>query len=421
MASLLRVTIWSAVLTCLSGVVVEAADWPRYRGPVGLGTTVTEGLTENWESAPPREEWRESLGAGYSGIVVVGDRVVSLGATDGEEAVICLDAATGSRLWKSALGEPSEAELGDPGPRSTPAVVDGVVYAVSSRALLVALDLADGTARWQVDLQQWGPVPRFGYSVSPWVEGDLVIVEVGDQDKEPGVAAFDSATGEVRWTALGGPAGYASALAVEIGGVRQIVLSRGREVVSLSLEGEVLWRHETPPRGAIPMPVFLAPDRLFVSTADDSFGGLMIRIVAEDGSYRTEEVWSERLMRNHFNSSVVVGDHLFGFDNGTLRCLDAATGERRWARRGFGKGSVVASGDRLYVLGDDGLLALVRATGDGYQELGRLQVMTGRAWTEPSLAGGHIYLRDFDEIVSLDLRGGGPPASHPADGEEEGR
>lgn len=111
-------------------------------------------------------------------------------------------------------------------------------------------------------------------------------------------------------------------------------------------------------------------------------------------------------MRNHFNGSVEVGGYLYGFDNGTLRCLDAATGERQWAKRGFGKGSLIAAGDLLFVLGDGGTVAQVHADPAVYREAGRLQLTAGgRAWTEPSLAGGRLLVRDFDEIVSLELRG----------------
>ena len=297
-----------------------------------------------------------------------------------------------------------QAELGDGGPRSTPTVVDGVVYTTTSQALLLALDAADGARIWEKDLTEFGPPPRFGYATSALVDGRLVIVEVGDRDKAPGVVALDRASGELVWSSLEGPAGYSSAIAMEIGGVRQYVFFRraGQEAVGLSTDGDVLWRFATPEAlAAIVMPIPVPPDRVFLSTSDDSFGGHMIRIRPGTDGFTVDELWSERLMRNHFNTSVLVDGHLYGFDNGTLRCLDAATGEKRWGRRGFGKGSVVAAGDLLYVLSDAGLVALVRATPDGFEELGRRQVMEGRSWTAPSIAHGRLYLRDFDEIVSL--------------------
>ena len=273
---------------------------------------------------------------------------------------------------------------------------------------LLALQAEDGAVIWQKDLTEMGPSPRFGYAASPLIDGDAVILEVGEKDKSPGIVALDRKTGERLWSSLDGPAGYSSAIAVEIDGVRQYVAFRraGQEAVGLSTSGEILWRFPTPDAlAAIVMPIFMAPDKIFVSTSDDSFGGHMIRIVRQDGEFQSEEVWSERLMRNHFNTSVLVDGHLYGFDNGTLRCLDAASGEKRWAKRGFGKGSVVSSGGLLFVLSDAGLVALVDASPEGFEERGRSQIMEGRSWTAPSLADGRLYLRDFDEIVSLDIRG----------------
>jgi hypothetical protein len=148
-----------------------------------------------------------------------------------------------------------------------------------------------------------------------------------------------------------------------------------------------------------------------VATSDDAFGSLMLRVGHGEEGFSVEEAWSERLMRNHFNASVLVKGHLYGFDNATFRCLDAATGERLWAKRGLGKGSLIAAGDLLFVLGDAGDLALVRASPEGYRELGRTKVTEGRSWTAPSLADGRLYVRDADELVSLDVRASGSPSS----------
>ncbi len=358
-----------------------------------------------WPEDGPPVVWRRPIGGGYSAVVAVGERVYTMDADDDDEAVLCLDAATGATLWRVPVGPFVQRELDDGGPRSTPTVAGDLVVAVSSSARLVALATADGELRWQRDLTEWGPVPRYGYATSPLVDGGLVVVEAGKPEAGPGILAFDLKSGELAWGALEGPTGYASPVAAEIGGVRQVVVSRGREVAGIGLDGTLLWRHETEPRAAIPTPLFLPPDRIFVSTADDASGGQMLRVIREGDGFRVEELWSQRLMRNHFNTSVAVGGHLYGFDNGTLRCLDAATGERRWAKRGFGKGSLVAAGDLLLVLGDAGMVATVRADPAAYREGGRLQVTAGgRAWTEPSLADGRLYVRDFDEIVSLDLR-----------------
>ena len=409
-------------LLVLSARPDSGSDWPQYRGPDRLGAIRESGLLAAWDAGQPRVVWRRPIGAGYSAVTVAGGRLFTMDADAAKEAVLALDVESGATVWRVEVGAFVQAELGDGGPRSTPTVDGRVVYAVSTQARLLALATEDGRLLWEKDLRELGPVPRFHYSVSPLVDGELLILEVGEKDKSPGVTAFDKRTGQARWTALQGPAGYSSPIAVEIGGVRQYLFSRAREVVSLSPTGEILWRHPTEPKSAIPMPVFVAPDRVFVSASEDAFGGLMLRAFREGGTFRTEEVWRQRLMRNHFNTSVVVGGHLYGFDNGTLRCLDVATGERTWAKRGFGKGSLVAAGSLLYVLGDDGTVALVQAASEAYREAGRIKATTGRAWTAPSLAGGRLYIRDFDEIVSLDVRAtGAPAAGRVGVGEEEAR
>lgn len=392
----------------VSAPLALGADWPQFRGPHRAGVGGEEGLLDSWSDTQPSEVWHQPIGAGYSAVTAVGDRLYTMDADESQEHVLCLDAATGKTIWKVEVGPLVPAELGDGGPRSTPTVDGGVVFTATYQSRLLAMDAQDGSILWERDLAELGKVPRFGYSISPLIDEGRVIVEVGDAEKSPGIVALDRESGETLWSSLEGPAGYSSAVVARIHGIRQYLLFRraGQEAVALSTSGEVLWRFSTPDALAtIVVPIFVAPDRVFLSTSDDSFGGHMIRIVQEGGELRAEEVWSERLMRNHFNTSVLVAGYLYGFDNGTLRCFDAETGERCWAKRGFGKGSVVAADGLLYVLSDAGLVALVRASPEGYEELGRLQVMEGRSWTAPSIANGRLYLRDFDEIVSLDIRG----------------
>lgn len=396
-----------AVLLLLATCVAPlgAGDWPQYRGPDRSGVVADGGLLASWTEEGPTVAWRRSIGSGFSGLAVRGERLYTLEANGSEEALLAIDRRTGDTVWRTVVGETDEFFPGG-GPRSTPTVIGERLFAVSSKSRLLAVDTTSGELVWEHDLAQYGPVPRYGYSVSPLVDGDNVVVLAGDRGKGPGVIAFDRTSGDIRWQALEGPTGYSSPIVAEIGGTRQYVFSTFTGIVGLATDGTLLWQHDTGPKTALPMPVFVPPDSVFVAAADDTFGGLLIRITADGDAFRTEEVWKERLMRNHFNTSVLVDGFLYGFDNATFRCLDAENGERRWAARGFGKGSLVASGDLLFVLSDTGEVALVHATPEAYREAGRLEVMEGRSWTSPSLADGHLYVRDFDELVSLDLRSG---------------
>ena len=110
-------------------------------------------------------------------------------------------------------------------------------------------------------------------------------------------------------------------------------------------------------------------------------------------------------MKNHFNGSVAIGNHLYGFDTATLKCIEAATGKTLWAKRGLGKGSLIVANGMLIILGETGELVLAEATHEAYRELARASVLEGRSWTQPTLWQGRLYLRNHTELVSLDLRG----------------
>ena len=411
----MRITAWQlpAVLLVLASSAASApradagADWPQYRGVNRDGTSAATGLRKSWPAAGPAVVWRKPIGVGFSGISASGGRLYTMDANADSELAVCLKADTGEEIWRTPLGPRFVEEFGD-GPRSTPTVDGDLLYALSSYSKLFALKTSDGSKVWEVDLPGafGGRVPRRGAASSPLVDGGLVLVEGGGTEGKA-IQAFDKLTGATKWTSQDGSPGYASGIAVTVDGVRQEVFARtgSKDIISLTPAGQVHWKHEWVP-GVIAMPLFVPPNRIFASAADD-VGSILLEIGTKDGAPSVREVWSSRAMKNHFNSSVLAKDHIFGFDNASLKCVSAATGEQKWVQRGFGKGSLIAADGLLIVLSEQGLLALADATPEGYRERGRFQALTGKAWTSPTLAGGRLYLRDQDEIVSLDLRAAG--------------
>lgn len=408
--SLSRAVSGALALVLVTPLSAAAEDWPQFRGPRRDGISLETGILRSWAAGGPRPVWRRSIGEGFSGIAVRGDRVYTM-ALDGEnEVALCLRAADGERVWATPVGPKFLEEFGN-GPRSTPAVDGERVYALSSTGKFVALAAADGKPLWEHDLvaEYKGRVPQRGYSPSPLVDGDLVLLEVGGAEGK-GIIAFEGKTGKVRWSALESRPGYSSPIIVTVEGVKQYVFAQtgGSDVVALRSDGQVHWKF-TWPNGPIAMPVFVPPNRIFVSTAND-VGGVLIEIGkgGDGAAAAVKEVWASRDMKNHFNSSVYHQGHIYGFDNATLKAIDATTGTTRWAQRGFGKGSLVLADGLLLVLSDRGHLALVEATPEAYRELGKVQAVTGKAWTGPSVAGGKVFVRDQDEIVALDLKAAAP-------------
>lgn len=385
------------------GTAGATRDWPQFRGPQRDGRSPETGIADAWPEGGPPLVWRRPIGSGFSGVSVAGGGLFTMAAYDGKEYALRLDPATGDEVWRVAFGEVFPSEFGD-GPRSTPTVDGGRVYVLSARGRLAALAADDGKPLWQIELTEAfdAEMPRFGYAASALIEGDLLLVEAGGADGQA-FAALDKTTGETRWTALDGPAAYSSPVAATFGGVRQIVFFRrsSPEIVSLLPDGQVYWTHAGLPT-VIAMPLVVPPDGIFVSATNDAVG-FLLRVGVDDGRPKVEEAWRTQKMKNHFNASVAIDGTIYGFDNAILKSLDAATGEPGWARRGFGKGSLIEADGHLIVLADVGLVALVEANPEEYVEKGRFQATTGRAWTAPTLAGGRLYVRDLDEIASFDL------------------
>jgi len=381
----------------------SGSGWPQYRGNQRNGVAAPGGSSPVWSEGGPKVLWKLPLGSAFSQLAVSGDAVFTGTSDEEKDYLVRLDASTGKEVWRTPLGEVFVHNFGN-GPRSTPTLDGDRVYLLGAKGNLLAARADDGSPIWNVDLKErfGAEAPRFGYSGSPLVVDDLLLLEVGAKD-QGWLAALDKKTGETKWTVLSGPAGYTSSIVFEFGGVRQVVLMHGKTVTSLDLEGNVLWTYELQ-EAAIAMPLRVGDDRVFVSSMGDT-GCVMLRMTKTANGFEVEELWKNRNMRNHFNSSVVVGDHIYGFDNATLKCLSAENGELMWAKRGFGKGSIVVSGDHLLVLGDKGKVALVKADPAEYHESGSYQALEGKSWTAPSMTGGRLYIRNLTEMTCLDLRG----------------
>lgn len=402
----------SLTLALLAAGPAAALDWPQFRGVNRDGVSAETDLPRSWPAEGPRVVWKRAIGEGYSGISVVGDLLYTMDSDGTTEYVLALEAGSGKEIWRVPAGPKLVDSMGN-GPRTTPTLDGGTVYAMGSHGRLLALKAADGTKIWEVDLPQAFAAtrPNWGYSGSPLIDGDLLILEVGGKEGR-GVVAFEKATGKVRWGALDGDAAYSSPVLMTIGGIKQYVVTRraGPQTVALRPDGSVLWTHPGP-FSVIASALMIPPDKVYVSGGDDA-GAVLMRIKTEGGKAMVEELWKTRTMKNHFNSAVLVGDHIYGFDNATFKCLSVATGEQTWAFRGLGKGSLLAAdGDLLIVLSDQGTLLLVQAAPDAYTELARFQAMEGKAWTAPALANGRLYLRDNDEIVALEMKAPGASAA----------
>lgn len=413
--SMSSATARSLLILLVASGAARADDWTRFQGEQADGISRETGLSRSWPDGGPPILWRRPLGEGFSSIVTRGEHLYTLFAEGDVELAGAFRLADGVEIWRRPLGA-RFVDIWGNGPRATPAIAGDVVVVLSSYGHLAALRLADGEPVWQVKLdERFGPVlrneyssmaaegleegPFSGYCSSPLVVGDRVVVSAGAGAGRT-LVAVDRSSGETLWTALHAPLGDSSPVVREIAGERQIVVAVPGEVVGLSLVGEVLWRHpwtQTP----VALPLHLPPDRIFLS-APNEVGALLLRVRRGDDGWRTEELWRQKYMRNNWQTSIAYRGMIIGFDNATLKAL-GEDGELRWARRGLGKGTLIAADDLLFVLGDRGTLTLGEFSPEGFRQKGQVRLLTSPSWTSPVLANGKLLVRDHREMICLDV------------------
>ncbi len=399
---------------------VSGTNWPQFYGPNRDGVVPAPELNTDWTKKPPAKLWSVPIGGGYSSFACVDGLLYTMDKIDNKERIVCLDTATGATRWTHDRDVSYRREGTNflPGPRSTPAIQDGKLYAVGALGQFVCLQLPttpDGkpTLLWEKDLvSEWQvALPTWSMACSPLVEGDLVIVQPGG--KKGTVVAYDRITGDVRWAAGTEATGYSSTVVATIQGVRQIVAVTGKNVIGVQAsDGKVLWKQSfvTQFDANIALPV-IAGDFVFVS-ASYSRGCACFAVEPGGQSAKVVYIRPNKLMRNHIGSTVHRDGFLFGYDNTVLTCVNLREGTavEDWMpadqESKLERGCVLLLGDSLLSLSERGTLSLGTADGKGYTPQGRLpNVLSGsECWALPVYVQGKLFLRDGEKAVCLDVR-----------------
>lgn len=385
----------------------SAAEWFQWRGPGRDGHSTETGLLKQWPAGGPPLAWRTTgAGEGYSSFSTSAGRLYTLGARGQVEHVVAFDAETGRKVWETANGRRFQNDRGD-GPRSTPTVDGDRLYVFGGSGDLTCLEAATGARIWSVNVVQRlsGGNPYWGYSESPLIIGDRLLVNVGG--RRASIVAFDKQDGRVLWQQLDDEAAYSSPMLLRIGSLSQAVFFTGRRVLAVDpRDGRLVWSYDRVSNGTanIATPV-VRGNRVFVSS-DYGTGAALLDVRAAGSIASATEVYFTRDMRNHHASSVLVGDTLYGFSSSILTALRFDTGEVLWRHRSVGKGSLVYADERLYLYSEQGVVGLADASPTGYQERGRFSIGTvgPPTWSHPIIANGHLIIRDQDNVYAYRIR-----------------
>ncbi|MEO0447767.1 MAG: PQQ-binding-like beta-propeller repeat protein, partial [Verrucomicrobiota bacterium] len=383
------------------------AEWPGFRGPGREGHVFGHRYATDWEKTPPVLMWKIPVGPAWSSFAVHGSHLFTQEQRGEAEWVICYDADTGAEIWGTAIDGRFEDPVGGPGPRATPEVVDGKLYALGALGTLLCLDPGTGKPAWQVDISSAAKrkPPQWGFSSSPLVVEDLIIVHAGGEGIL-GTLAFERDSGRLRWSAPSGDHSYSSPQLARLEGEDLILMLtndglRALEPSSGKVTFAYSWKHNE--YRALQVSV-IGSDSLLLPTGVGA-GTRRIRVEKLGTEWNIVERWTSRRLKPDFNDFVTDGKFAYGFDGSIFTCVDLDTGERAWKGGRYGTGQVLyLEEDRLlFVAGEYGQGVLLRATATGHEELANVPMLEGKTWNHPVIVRDRLYLRNAQEAACFRL------------------
>ncbi len=383
-------------------------DWPQFLGPNRLASLPDANLAHDWSESKPKLLWREPIGAGWSSVAIVGHYGVTQEQRGEEELVTCYDLDNGKLQWAHATPVRFHEVIAGIGPRATPTIDEGKVYALGALGNLVCLDGATGKLIWQHDIvnENGAKQPQWGKSCSPLIYNDLVIVSAGGPGGKS-LVAYNKDDGKLVWSAGDDASSYASPTLMTLCGQPQIVMVNQTMTSGHDpSDGHILWEHVWPEQGIaspnVAQPIAVGDDRILL-TKGYGVGSTLWQIKRNGDAWSVEALWKTNNLKTKMTNAVIRDGYAYGLDEGTLCCIDVATGKKKWKRSRFGHGQVLLVGDLLLVQSEDGQVALVEASPKKYTELTRLAVVDGQSWNYPALSGRRLVVRTEREVACYEL------------------
>lgn len=409
----------ATVIFCLIAELgtTVAGDWPQILGPQRNGVAASdESLLKSWGTDGPKVLWTSTVGDGFAGTAVVGNRVIVFDREASRERVRCLDAVSGKTVWEGGTKTAYQGGVSeDKGPRCVPLIVGESVVTLGVEGVLRCLKLADGAEVWKRDITaDFRPLEGyFGVGTTPVAYKNLVIVNVGG--REASIVAFDLATGETAWKTYTDAASYSSPVIAKFGETELAIVVTRLHVVGLDpATGKQVFSVDFGARGptvngATPV---IAGNRIFLSSSYN-IGSLLLE---SDGA-SVSEVWrDEEFLATQYatpvassaSSSVlyaVDGRQDGGSGSATLKCLDIESHKVLWEESGFDYGSLIRVNKDVLFLTCGGELIRFEDSPKGFKQLSRASVIdaTSRGYRLPAISGGRLFVRDDSTLKALEV------------------
>ncbi|MFT7677450.1 MAG: outer membrane protein assembly factor BamB [Planctomycetota bacterium] len=419
-------------------LTVQAQDlgpeWPQFHGPNGTSMIGPIDSDFAWGEAGPKVHWKVAVEKGFGGPAIRDGKVFVMDREPGGgEGLRVYDLTSGEALWRCAYE--SKGRVGFPGARCVPTVSESMVFLTGGHGEITAISRESHEVVWQFHCRDFGgEQPIFGWSHSPLLYGDAVIVSPLGEDV--GLVAFDAESGEELW--VSDPLGYShsSPTMLNLDGMDQVLFmstpnpGSGRDqaapctMTGLDPEdGSIIWQYNLTLTGlTIPGPIKIDEERLFV-TGGYRGGSVLLKFAVEDGEYSFEELFRiERGAQVH--KPVRFEEHLYYIVNenwndsrsrrkeGGLLCL-SLDGEEVWRTADdpyLGRGHMILAGDKLIIQdGYNGTLRIVPASPEGFAPIAEASLFgfddnrDHQLWAPMAYSNGLLIMRSQDEMICVEL------------------
>jgi outer membrane protein assembly factor BamB len=415
MALMHRALILVAIVVGLSAASLAqqtAADVTQWRGANRDGIVTGFSAPATWP-AQLTQRWKIDIGGGYATPLVSGNRVYLFSRQADDEVMSAIDAESGKVLWRTGYAAPytmnSAAAPHGKGPKSTPVLSNGRLFAIGMTGVITAYDAASGKQLWQKPGSS--VVPTYtSHSFSPVIEGTTVIFHVGGHD-QGAITAYDVNTGDVKWSWAGDGPGYGSPIVGVFSGVRQLVtVTQGKLVGVAAATGQLLWER---PFVSSNSTNSITPVLYGDSVIAWGHSGPMtaVRIARQNDKWVTETVWENADLPGRMSNAVLNGDVMIGLTSrnmGQYFAVEAKTGKILWSSDGrqAGNAAMLRAGQIVFSLENDGELVILRASNTGFEPVQRYKVAEvdpavpiGPTWAQPAISGNRIFVRDMSMLT----------------------
>ncbi len=409
----LKISIGVAGLLLAFSNVQAQNDWPQWRGADRNDISKETGLLKEWPASGPELKWEvKDLGAGFSGISVVKGSIYTMGDVDGACQLMAFAEDTGKKLWSTKVGDTGGGG-GYPGPRCTPAVSGGSVFALGQFGDLVCADAATGKEVWRKNLVKdfGGKLPHWGYAESPLINDGKLFCTPGG--KEGSIIALDAKTGSTAWRSKDytDDPHYTSLIMETVFGEKQLIHLSAANVVGVAVaDGKLLWKAAREGKTAVvPTPVY-ADNQVFV-TSGYGVGCNAFKISKDDKGFKAEQVYANKDMVDHHGGIILLDGYVYGHsDSKGWVCMDFKTGQLAWSNKGVGKGSIGYADGNFYIRseGGKGTIALIEANPKAYTEKGRFDQIDRsdkNSWPHPVIVNGKLFIRDQGVLLCYNVKG----------------